>query len=67
MSDADYYADEHGFESSTRGICRSAQATLKAIAVHATWEREAGWLASIDFDTFRVTIKDSEPSANGEA
>ena len=40
MSDADYYADESGFDIYTRGICRSAKATLKAIAAHATWERK---------------------------
>ena len=56
MSDADYYADESGFDIYTRGICRSAKATLKAIAAHATWERKRSKYGTsrIDFDTFRI-------------
>jgi hypothetical protein len=55
MSDADYYKDETGFDGSA-GICRSARATLKAIAAHATWERKfSGYGTScINFDTFRI-------------
>jgi hypothetical protein len=56
MSDADYYADESGFDIYTRGICRSAKATLKAIAAYTTWERKFSGhgTSCIDFDTFRV-------------
>jgi len=54
MSDADFYKDERDFDGCS-GICRSARATLKAIATHATWERKYGryGISSIDFETMR--------------
>jgi hypothetical protein len=62
MSDADFYSDETEVELSSRGICRSAQATLKAIAAHAIWKRKySRYNSDIDFDTFRILNREVTP------
>ena len=58
MSDADYYRDASQFDDCA-GLCRSAQATLTAIAAHASWQhKRSGYGNScIDFDTFTPTAQ----------
>jgi hypothetical protein len=72
VMDADYHAYytpdgiEHGHATAIRN---SSRATLKAISLHATWDRKrtlyeyAGgsiWSDDLDWNTFRINEDDSE-------